>query len=125
MTIATTTDQLIAQVAELQSQQTNTSLLSQRMDQMAEKIAAMAVVLAEVRDAVLTTPKPCPAPGLCLELRTKLEAVQTELAALKLERAVISRGWRAVGVIAGAILAVGGAIVGGWKVIEMFVHKKP
>jgi len=125
MTIATSMDQLIAQVAELQAAQINTALLSQRMDQMAEKIAKMALVLTEVRDKALAAPTACPCPGLCLELRTRLAIQETAMLKMQLENEVAGRGWRNVGIIAGSILAVGGAIVGGWKIIEMFVHKKP
>lgn len=124
-TLATTTDQLFAQVAELRDAAENTRLLSQRMDQLSAKIAEMAVVLTEVRDKVLAAPMACPCPGLCLELRNRLATQENAMLKLQLENEVASRGWRNVGIIAGAILAVGGAIIGGWKIIEMFVHKKP
>ena len=98
--------------------------LGTEIQSMGTRLLKMEKVLEQVRDRVLSM-EGCPAPGLCFQLQSRLGAVETQLATFKEDRAVLVKGWKAVGIVCAVATAVVTAVYGLWNFIEHVVHRKP
>jgi hypothetical protein len=99
-------------------------LLEQQFAILKDRFDEFHTLLMEVRDRQLSGGS-CPAPGLCLDLRTKVNALENRLNTLETDRLVIVRGWKAFGIVVGVASAVATAGYGIWSFIEHMVHRKP
>lgn len=98
--------------------------LGTEIQSMGTRLLKMENVLEQVRDRILAM-EGCPDPGLCFQLRARLSAVETQLAVLKEDRAVLVKGWKAVGIVCAVATAVATALYGLWNFFEHVIHRKP
>jgi hypothetical protein len=98
--------------------------LDTQIQSMNTRLIKMDTVLAEVRDRVLKLTG-CPDPYLCFEIKKRLDVSETKLREMEIDRTVLVKGWKAVGIICAVATAVVTAGYGLWNFIEHVIHRKP